>query len=429
MQVDSQAQAIMLLTVAFGKSAHAAAKPLSGKEWGKFAGWLKERELQPSFLLEGNLGEILTDWKGVDPAITLDRLDQLLGRGGALALALEKWQRAGLWVLTRSDSDYPGRLKQRLKAQSPPVLFGCGNRRLLNQGGVAVVGSRNATEGDLGITSELGAEIASRGQSVVSGGARGVDQHAMLGALEHEGTAVGVLADRLLRAATSAIYRKYLTAHNLALVSPFNPEAGFHVGNAMARNRYIYCLADRAVVISSSLDKGGTWHGAIEAMQAQWVPLWVMTADREGSGNPELIRRGAKPWEPGHFGQLLGVQTVKAAASQATVHGKGDMPSTGVAFQYDSRKMPVAVRPSSAPADEFYDLFLGHLGVLTAKGALTADNISEQLNLKKTQVTTWLQQGVREKKVRKWNRPVRYQYESRQASQQQLDLPVAVPPL
>ena len=136
MQVDNQAQAIMLLTVAFGKSAHAEAKPLSGKEWGRFAGWLKERELQPSFLLEGNLGEILTDWKGVDPAITLDRLDQLLGRGGALALALEKWQRAGLWVLTRSDSDYPGRLKQRLKAQSPPVLFGCGNRRLLNQGGV-----------------------------------------------------------------------------------------------------------------------------------------------------------------------------------------------------------------------------------------------------------------------------------------------------
>ena len=96
MQVDSQAQAIMLLTVAFGKSAHAEAKPLSGKEWGKFAGWLKERELQPSFLLEGNLGEILTDWKGVDPAITLDRLDQLLGRGGALALALEKWQRGWL---------------------------------------------------------------------------------------------------------------------------------------------------------------------------------------------------------------------------------------------------------------------------------------------------------------------------------------------
>ena len=424
MQVDGQAQAIMLLTVAFGKSVHAEAKPLSGKEWGKFAGWLKERELQPSFLLEGNLGEILTDWKGMDPAITLDRLDQLLGRGGALALALEKWQRAGLWVLTRSDPDYPGRLKQRLKAQSPPVLFGCGNRRLLNQGGVAVVGSRNATEGDLGITSELGAEIASRGQSVVSGGARGVDQHAMLGALEREGTAVGVLADRLLRVATSAIYRKYLTAHNLVLVSPFNPEAGFHVGNAMARNRYIYCLADRAVVISSSLDKGGTWHGAVEAMQAQWVPLWVMAADRESSGNPELVRRGAKPWEPGDFGQLFGIQTAAPAASQETAREKGAVPSAARAAE-TGRQVFVGM---SSPTDEFYEFFLRRLNALTSGDALTPDDISNRLNLKKPQVNAWLGQGVREKRIRKLNRPVRYRVESQQTGQQQLDLPVEISP-
>ena len=422
MQVDKQAQAIMLLTVALGKSAHAEAKPLSGKEWGKFAGWLKERELQPSFLLEGNLGEILTDWKGVDPAITLDRLDQLLGRGGALALALERWQRAGLWVLTRSDSDYPGRLKQRLKAQSPPVLFGCGNRRLLNQGGVAVVGSRNATEGDLGITSELGAEIASRGQSVVSGGARGVDQHAMLGALEREGTAVGVLADRLLRTATSAMYRKYLTAHNLVLVSPFNPEAGFHVGNAMARNRYIYCLADRGVVISSSLDKGGTWHGAVEAMQAQCVPMWVMTGAEEGSGNPELIRRGAQPWEPGDFGQLFDIQATAPATWQETTGEKGAMPSTARA---DETGRQVFVGRSS-PDDEFYELFLHRLDGLTCGDALTPDDISKRLNLQKTQVSVWLGQGVREKRLRKLNRPVRYRVESQQTGQQQLDLPVEV---
>ena len=32
-----------------------------------------------------------------------------------MGLALEKWQRAGLWVMTRSDADYPVRLKKRLK--------------------------------------------------------------------------------------------------------------------------------------------------------------------------------------------------------------------------------------------------------------------------------------------------------------------------
>jgi hypothetical protein len=92
----------------------------------------------------------------------------------------------------------------------------------------------------------------------VSGEARGIDETAMLSALEHQGTAIGVLADRLLRAATSAKYRKHLMVNNLVLVSPFNPEAGFNVGNAMARNRHIYCLADAAVVVSSTRDKGGT---------------------------------------------------------------------------------------------------------------------------------------------------------------------------
>ena len=173
MQLDSQAQAIMLLTVAFGKTVSGAAKPLSNREWGRFASWLRDHQLQPSFLLEGNLEEVLADWQGVDNAVPLKRLAELLSRGGALGLALEKWQRAGLWVMTRSDPDYPGALKQRLKEQSPPVLFGCGNRRLPSQGGVAVVGSRNATGTDLDVTRRLGAEVAEQGLSIVSGGAPG----------------------------------------------------------------------------------------------------------------------------------------------------------------------------------------------------------------------------------------------------------------
>ena len=417
MQLDSQAQAIMLLTVAFGKAVPHVAKPLSNREWGRFAAWLREHELQPSFLLEGNLEEVLVEWQGLDNAIPLARISELLGRGGALGLALEKWQRAGLWVMTRSDPDYPGVLKQRLKEHSPPVLFGCGNRRLLNQGGVAVVGSRNATATDLDVTRKLGAEVAAQGQSIVSGGARGVDQAAMLGALEREGTAVGVLADSLLRSATSALYRKYLTASNLLLVSPYNPEAGFNVGNAMARNRCIYCLADQAVVISSDLDKGGTWQGATEALQAQWIPVWAMTGGH-GSGNPELVKRGASPWEAGGFAQLFADQT--AEARRMTAREEEDLSRAG------SHDMPVAKRPSSA-GNEFYDLFLSHLEVLTSNEPLKAGDISERLDLKKTQTVAWLEQGVREKKVHKINKPVRYRYVSQQTTQEQLDLPVADP--
>jgi predicted Rossmann fold nucleotide-binding protein DprA/Smf involved in DNA uptake len=231
MNVSSQAQAVILLTVPFGK---ADAKPLSIREWGRFAAWLKDQELDPSQLLTGNPKSLLLSW--MDKAVTVDRIEGLLDRGGALGLALEKWQRAGLWIVTRSEGDYPERLKRRLRLDSPPVFFGCGNKALLNKGGIAIVGSRDADEEDLKFSTILARSAAHQGLSVVSGGARGVDENAMLSALENKGAAVGVMADDLLRAATSAKYRKHLLSGDLVLVSPFNPEAGFNVGNAMARN-------------------------------------------------------------------------------------------------------------------------------------------------------------------------------------------------
>jgi predicted Rossmann fold nucleotide-binding protein DprA/Smf involved in DNA uptake len=296
MSTSPQTQAVLLLTVWLTKPAKDEPKPLTPTEWGRFAAWLKSQEKSPEMLLAGaDPADCLQGW--LDRTITPDRLRYLLGRSGALGLALERWQRAGLWVMTRSDADYPSRLKKRLTLEAPPVLFGCGSRQLLDQGGVAVVGSRAARPEDLDFTSRLGAEIAAQGFSVVSGGAAGVDETAMLGALAKEGTASGVLADNLLRAALSAKYRKGLMSKNLVLVSPFNPEAPFNVGNAMARNKYIYCLADAGVVVTTSKETGGTWTGAIENLKNGWVPLWVKENGDADSGNAALVQRGAR-WLP-----------------------------------------------------------------------------------------------------------------------------------
>ena len=97
----------------------------------------------------------------------------------------------------------------------------------------------------------------------------------MLAALRGEGTVIGVVGDSLLRSSTSQKYREHLARGNLALVSPFQPEAPFRAWQAMERNKYIYCLADAAVVACSKLSQGGTWNGAIEALRAEWVPVWL----------------------------------------------------------------------------------------------------------------------------------------------------------
>ncbi len=69
------------------------------------------------------------------------------------------------------------------------------------------------------------------------------------------------------------------------------PEAGFNAGNAMGRNRYIYALADQALVIDSALRSGGTWEGAVENLQHGWVPMYVRSPG-EGAGNAALIAQG-----------------------------------------------------------------------------------------------------------------------------------------
>jgi predicted Rossmann fold nucleotide-binding protein DprA/Smf involved in DNA uptake len=305
MNLSPSAQATLLMTSYFGKVANDGPRPLSIVEWGRFAQWLKEQKRTPDELLTPAANDLLDGWR--DKKVDKVRITQLLSRGHALALAVEKWQRAGLWIITRADPDYPVQLKARLKTLSPPVLFGCGERRLLNGGGLAVIGSRNANDEDLAFTQKVGFKAASKGISIVSGGARGVDEAAMFGAVNAGGSAIGIVADSLLRSATSKKWRKAVMDGHLALVSPFYPESGFSVGNAMARNKYIYCLAESSLVIHSGT-RGGTLNGAEENLQRNWVPLWVKPTQDADAANSSLVAKGGR-WCEGDI-QALDVNSL-----------------------------------------------------------------------------------------------------------------------
>ncbi len=411
MNLTENAQAVLLLTTYFAKPVKGAAKPLTPTEWGRFALWLKKSNRFPASLLNGDSEEILKSWH--DTKIPKERINELLARGHAMALALEKWSRAGIWVLTRSDAAYPNRLKARLKTDAPPVLFGCGNATLLNSGGVAVVGSRNAEPVDLLFTKGLGKKAASEGYSVVSGGARGVDEASMLAAVEAGGMVVGVLADSLLRAVTSSKWRRGLMDNNLVLVSPFYPEAGFNAGNAMGRNKYIYCLADAAVVVHSG-SKGGTWNGALENLRKKWVPLWVKPTSDKVAGNAEIVQKGAhwcdevvgnvsihSLFETQPFGEkpmdLFAVSEDNSSVAEYKIIGE------------KAKSEEIEARPEAIPTD-FYQLFLTELKHVADKSPLTTEQICARLSLHKSQVSEWIKQAMEEKYVKKLVKPVRYQW-------------------
>jgi predicted Rossmann fold nucleotide-binding protein DprA/Smf involved in DNA uptake len=81
------------------------------------------------------------------------------------------------------------------------------------------------------------------------------------------------------------------------LVSLVDPAARFNVGNAMQRNKIIYGLANAGLIVSSDVNKGGTWAGAIEQLDRfKNCNIYVRDGAEAPDGNRRLLERGALPW-------------------------------------------------------------------------------------------------------------------------------------
>ena len=288
--LTTDTEAILLLCGHFDSNA-GEIKPLSTAEYNKLVRWLDEQGLRPSSLV----GRLPDFDQFEQTGLEQTRVERLLARGAALAVAVEKWHSHSLWVISRADADYPRRYLDQLKSKTPPILFGIGDRSLLQDGGLAVVGSRDVDEAGIGFAEAVATGAATENITIISGGARGVDQAAMLAALNNGGAAVGVLANNLNRAAVNARFRDAIVDQRLVLVSPYTPTAGFNVGQAMGRNKLIYTLADWGLVVDSSVESGGTWAGATENLKRGWVPLFVRSGDDVPEGNQRLVQEGGIP--------------------------------------------------------------------------------------------------------------------------------------
>jgi DNA processing protein len=290
---DDGAVIIMLCSqLALGDSE--AVAPLTLREWNALARKIHDSEIKnPRGLIGLNAEELAKPLVLV--AAEAERIVQLLARGGSMALELEHLAVSGIWCVTRADEAYPARLRNGLKHQSPAVLFGAGALEILEQPAIAIVGSRNLDEVGEDFTRRLGGLCAQQSVVVVSGGARGTDRVSMQAALDAGGHAVGILADSLSRSIRQPDVREFVANGRLVLLTPYHPDNGFSVGAAMGRNKIIYGAADYAIVVSSDYQKGGTWTGAVEALKADWCPVFVRSGANVGPGNKELINKGALP--------------------------------------------------------------------------------------------------------------------------------------
>ena len=293
--LSSNTQAILLLTapLIIGRTS-LQSDLLTPTEYKRLAQRLHEIECEPADLLSVKSEEFLS---ACELVIDANRLRGLLGRGVQLSQAVDRWQTRAIWVVSRADPAYPPRLKERLRAHAPPIIYGCGELDLLNDGGLAVVGSRHVDDILFDYTMSVGQLAARYNKTVISGGAKGIDQAAMRGALEAGGKVCGVLADSLEKQAMARDHRDMLLDGQLVLISPYDPNAGFNVGHAMQRNKIVYALADAALVVNSDVDKGGTWAGAVEQLEKfRFGPVFVRSTGEPSKGLEKLRKKGARAW-------------------------------------------------------------------------------------------------------------------------------------
>ena len=291
MLLNKTQQVIALFNVSFGKKYDQNAKPFSLKEWYDFGKWIKNNNIEIEEFLKKIPDKVEKDFD----LNFVQRISDLLSRGTTLALCLEKWERAGIWLKFRNDADYPSQLKKKLKGKAPVILFGVGDYSIVKGRYIGIVGSRNATSNDLDFTENLVKFLVKNSLNVVSGGAKGIDLKSMVACLENGGNAIGFLGDSLLKQSISKQFRDFISSNKLLLLSSSNPEAGFSVGLAMQRNKYIYCMSEKSVIVTCTPNKGGTWAGALENHNNNWVQMYVQKSSDQKSGNSILENYNAIP--------------------------------------------------------------------------------------------------------------------------------------
>lgn len=202
----------------------------------------------------------------------------------------------GFEIIPITSPEYSKTLKGNLKtAHAPAVLYVKGNKEILEERSIAIVGSRNASEISLRFTDNIAKFAGKEFKVVVSGFAKGVDKQALDSAINYKGQSVIVLPQGIMTfdSGFKNYYRQVIDGDVLVL-STFFPRAPWKAELAMARNPIIYGLADE-IYVAESAEKGGTWSGVVDGLR-KGRKIYVRKPEpNEKNANNILIQKGAIP--------------------------------------------------------------------------------------------------------------------------------------
>lgn len=224
-----------------------------------------------------------------------DLLQQTKSELPNYAFMVEELLDQGYDIIPITSKEYSPTLKANLKYNSPIVLYTKGNKQILQEKSIAIVGSRNANETSLAFTDNVAKKASSEYKVVVSGFAKGVDKQALDSALNYKGQSIIVLPQGITTFASGMKkYYKQIIEGDVLVLSTFHPKSPWSIELAMARNSIIYGLASE-IYVAQSDDKGGTWSGVCDGLKKGRMIYVRKPSDKEKCANNTLIGMGANP--------------------------------------------------------------------------------------------------------------------------------------
>lgn len=208
---------------------------------------------------------------------------------------VERLQKLSIDVLTLEDNNYPKNLKE---IYLPPAILYLRGKVLKKDGmAISIVGSRKVTEYGIKVTESISKALASRGLTIVSGLALGVDTVAHKAALKTGARTIAVLGCGVEKP-YPYVNTKLATeiAKNGAIISEYpigTPPLKHHFP---ARNRIISGLS-LGTVVTEAAERSGALITAKDALeQGREVFAVPGSLGNENSKGPNnLIKMGAKP--------------------------------------------------------------------------------------------------------------------------------------
>ena len=199
-------------------------------------------------------------------------------------------------MITINDRCYPEQLKQIYDA--PKKIYVRGNKEILKDFGIAIVGCRDNTKyGEL-ITKNLAYNLAKKGVNIISGLAKGIDSFAHIGALYAKGKTIAVLGNGIdtIYPKENEIIANKIIEYGGAIISEYPLGAKIERKNFPERNRIISGLSQGVIVVEAKEKSGSliTAEFALEQGKDVYAVPGSITSSHS-AGTNELIKDGAIP--------------------------------------------------------------------------------------------------------------------------------------